>query len=418
MKMKKTWLRCRWRGQSRLTPSREEIHADRTTSLYRPLPGLRLEEDLYPTQRCASRRGHTTVTLPLVQEHSHTLRSREQSTTQRYADAQAPFGRRRKMNAPRPPALDNAMLLLEILRCIPQRRYITSTRIHEIIAAQGREVSLRTVQRHLDTLCSSFAVEVDTRSRPYGYRWQAQAAGLNLPLLTPSEALLLQLARADLAELLPTRVITALQPLWSSAQLELNTRPEAEAQRRWLHKVARIPDNQPLLPPQIDADVLEEVSEALYAEESLALVYRNARDEERDALVWPLALVQQSVRLYLVVRFEGYDNQRILALSRIQKARRTGERFPYPQDFQLASYAAEGHFGIHRGRRVKVRFLIDPAVGRHLIESPLAEDQQVDFTPEGLRITATVVETELLHRWLRGWGDAIKEVEIMVVETT
>ena len=319
------------------------------------------------------------------------------------------------MSAPRAPALDNALLLLDILRCIPRKRYISSTRIHQILVAQGREVSLRTVQRHLDTLSASFPLEVDTRSRPYGYRWQAQAAGLNLPLLTPSEALLLQLARADLAALLPTRILTALEPLWSSAALELGTRPEAEAQRRWLHKVTRIPDNQPLLAPKIDPDVLEEVSEALYAEETLALTYRNARDEAREAIVWPLALVQQSVRLYLVARFEGYENQRILALSRIQKAHRTGERFPYPSDFRLSDYVAQGHFGIHRGRRVRVRFVIDPAVGRHLVESPLAEDQTVEPTANGLAITATVVETELLHRWLRGWGEAIKDVEITPV---
>ena len=41
----------------------------------------------------------------------------------------------------------------------------------------------------------------------------------------------------------------------------------------------------------------------------------------------------------------------------------------------------------------------------------------MDFTSEGLRITAIVVETELLHRWLRGWGDAVKELEIMEIES-
>jgi len=64
---------------------------------------------------------------------------------------------------------------------------------------------------------------------------------------------------------------------------------------------------------------------------------------------------------------------------------------------------------------VRVRFVIDPAVGRHLVESPLAEDQTVEPTTNGLAITATVVETELLHRWLRGWGEAIKDVEITPV---
>ena len=43
------------------------------------------------------------------------------------------------------------------------------------------------------------------------------------------------------------------------------------------------------------------------------------------------------------------------------------------------------------------------AAGRHLLESPLSEDQNVQFTPTGYTITATVQQTLLLDRWLGTW---------------
>jgi len=67
-------------------------------------------------------------------------------------------------------ALDNALLILEILRRIPRRNYTTSAHLREQIAA-GYEVTVRTVQRHLDAICSRFAIECDTRGKPFGCRW-------------------------------------------------------------------------------------------------------------------------------------------------------------------------------------------------------------------------------------------------------
>ena len=104
-------------------------------------------------------------------------------------------------------ALDNALLILEILRRIPRRNFTTSTHLREQVAAAGYEVSLRTVQRHLDAICARFAIECDTRGKPFGYRWIEGAEGLKLPLLTASESLLLQLAKSEISQLLPARAL-------------------------------------------------------------------------------------------------------------------------------------------------------------------------------------------------------------------
>lgn len=316
------------------------------------------------------------------------------------------------MPGPHSYALDNALLILEILRRIPRRQYTTSVHLREQLAAAGYEVSLRTVQRHLDAICSRFAIECDTRGKPYGYRWMEGAEGLKLPLLTATEALLLELAKSEISQLLPTRTLVSIAPLFATARRELEAAPAPQVERRWLKKVRRIPENQPLLAPKIAPGVFEAVSEALYLERKLNLVYRNAQGQRKRATVWPLGLVQQGVRLYLVCRFEGYDNVRILALPRIRQAEVSGETFPWPADFDLAAYCEGGDFGVSRGRTVRLRFQIDKVCGQHLLESPLSADQTAQDRGEMLEITATVAETELLHRWLRGWGEKIRGVGI------
>lgn len=56
-------------------------------------------------------------------------------------------------------ALDNALLILEILRRIPRQELHNRPVPHlrEQLAAAGYDVTLRTLQRHLDAICGRFA---------------------------------------------------------------------------------------------------------------------------------------------------------------------------------------------------------------------------------------------------------------------
>ncbi len=314
-------------------------------------------------------------------------------------------------------ALDNALLILEILRRIPRRNYTTSAHLREQVAAAGYDVTLRTVQRHLDAICSRFAIECDTRGKPFGYRWMEGAEGLQLPLLTASEALLLQLAKSEVSQLLPARTLVSMAPLFSTARRELEATPAPQIERRWLKKVQRIPESQPLLAPKIAPGVFEAVSDALYRECKLDIHYRNAQGKGKTATIWPLGLVQQGVRLYLVCRFEGYDNERILALPRITQAVASDASFPWPVDFDLTDYCAGGDFGVSRGRKIRLSFCIEKSCGQHLLESPLAADQTTCDLGDALEITATVVKTELLYRWLRGWGEKVTGVNVTPISS-
>ncbi len=131
------------------------------------------------------------------------------------------------------------------------------------------------------------------------------AEGLKLPLLTSSEALLLQMAKSEISHLLPVRTLSSMAPLFAKARRELESTSMSGIERRWLQKVQRIPESLPLLAPKVAPAVFEAVSDALYRECKLHIHYRNAQGCRKAALVWPLGQAQQGVRLYLACRFNG-----------------------------------------------------------------------------------------------------------------
>ena len=122
------------------------------------------------------------------------------------------------------------------------------------------------------------------------------------------------------------------------------------------------------------------------------------------------ASAQQGQRMYLVCRFDSYDNERSLALHRIISAKASSFTFERPAEFDLKKFDDDGRFGYGNGKKIKLAFRIEKDAGLHLLESPLSEDQQVVEEDETYWITATVVDSYMLDWWLRGFGDAVSDI--------
>lgn len=153
------------------------------------------------------------------------------------------------------------------------------------------------------------------------------------------------------------------------------------------------------------------MSDALYGNRWLELDYQNAAGRRKPVKVMPLGLAQQGSRLYLVCRYEGFGNERSLALHRIHKAQASTLAFERPADFDLQKYDDDGRFGFGEGERVQLTFCIENEAGFHLRETPLSQDQQVRDCGDGwMEVTATVVDSAMLQWWLRGFGESVREV--------
>lgn len=314
--------------------------------------------------------------------------------------------------AKRSDTLETVKLAVELLRRIPRGRKVTASELHEQLKHAGIERELRTVQRQLEMLSEHFEIERDDRSKPYGYRWLEQAKALAMPNLTPQESLLLKLAEEHLKHLLPPRLMKSMDAFFSQARRNLSPESSARLEREWPGKVRVVATSQPLLPPKIVPGVFDAVSEGLYGNHWLHIEYKNAGGKRTSADVMPLGLVQQGSRLYLVCRYQGFDNERNLALHRIAAAEVSTLTFERPTTFDLKRYDDDGRFGFGEGEKVRLGFRIERSAGLHLMESPLSTDQRVVERNDGnLEVTATVVDSAMLDRWLRGFGDAVANVK-------
>lgn len=314
--------------------------------------------------------------------------------------------------AKRSDTLETVLLAVELLRRIPRGRKVTASELHRQLKDAGIDRDLRTVQRQLEMLSAHFEIERDDRSKPYGYRWLEQAKSLAVPNLTAQESLLLHLAEDHLKNILPVRLMRSMESFFKQARRNLGPDSNARLEREWPSKVRVVPTSQPLLPPKIGAGIFETVSEALYANRWLHLDYLNATGKLAKAEVMPLGLAQQGPRLYLVCRYQGYDNERSLALHRIQAAEASTRAFDRPKAFNLRQYDDDGRFGFGDGQLIRLQFRIEKSAGLHLLESPLSKDQTVNELDETYEITATVVESAMLNQWLRGFGSAVTAVSL------
>lgn len=310
----------------------------------------------------------------------------------------------------RPDSLETLQLSLELLRRIPKGRSITAPELHQQLADAGFERDMRTIQRQLEVLSEFYDIERDDSIKPYRYRWKDLARGLSLPSLSPQESLLLTLAEQHLSSLLPAKMMKSMEGFFKQARGQLNDKDSAKREREWLQKVRVVSTSQPLLPPKIDPEVFEQVSHALYGNHWLDIDYQNAAGKRNQARIMPLGLAQQGPRMYLVCRFDGYDNERSLALHRIHSAHASAFSFTRPPDFNLKQYDDNGRFGYGEGKHIRLSFRIEKEAGFHLLESPLSADQQVVELDDVYEITATVVDSAMLEWWLRGFGEAVSKI--------
>jgi len=306
----------------------------------------------------------------------------------------------------RPDTRQTVLLALELLKRIPRLKKVTARELQEQLPPDlARDI--RTVQRQLDMLAQTFDIERDESGRPYGYRWKERGAGLSLPSLTEQESLLLTLAEEHLRNLLPASLMRSMGGFFDQARRRLDGPHGAKREREWLGKIRVVSQTQPLMAPKLASGIFDTVSQALYLNRWLNLDYRNAENQVSSITVMPLGLAQQGPRLYLVCRYEGFDNERSLALHRILRAEMSAAEFERPADFKLESYDNDGRFGFGEGKRIRLVFRIEKEAGRHLLETPLSADQMVKDLGDALELSATVVNSAQLVWWLRGFGAAV-----------
>lgn len=304
--------------------------------------------------------------------------------------------------------------LLDTLRLIPRSRKASTADIHRQLAALGHEVSRRTVQRDLEALASHYGFQCDDRDSAYGWWWPDRSVNPLAPEVDLPQALALMMMNRELGALMPAAASESLAPWLDAARRKAASSGQARASR-WLRKLAFQELGPPLLPAKISSSVLDGVVEALFAEVQITAEYRSAQaDGYRRAKLNPLGLIRTGLVSYLAVRFDGYEDVRLLALHRMRRIQLLTEASVAPVGFDLQEFARQGGLDFGEGPTRRVRLQMTCEAAAHLQDTPLSSDQTIEPWTENLDwviVTATVRDSPRLQWWIRGFGDQARRLE-------
>jgi predicted DNA-binding transcriptional regulator YafY len=303
---------------------------------------------------------------------------------------------------------------LVMLQAIPREPASIGVRsLKDRLAEDGLAVSLRTIQRDLRQLegLPAFPLVSRGEGKTVRWSWEKEAAALELPSMSPRQALAFCLAEDHLSPILPPSTLGLLAPHFERARQVLQSvwgTPTAA----WAKKVRLIGRGPALAPPHIKPDIQLTVSQALFEDRQLQVFYRpRGKAEPKGYILAPLALVFRDGMGYLVATTQSDDQVRQFALHRIIKAHMLTSPSRRPFDFDLDQYLYEkSEFGYPVSTKaISFKALFDADAAFHLSERPLSKDQHLRQRKNGqVLVEATVRDTQELRWWLLGFGEGVE----------
>ena len=300
-----------------------------------------------------------------------------------------------------------------MLRKIPKNGRITASQIHQALADEDFSVDLRTVQRDLKTFADSglFPLVADESSKPHQWYWQ-EGEFIEIPTMTGSEALAFVMLDRHLQGVFPPNLLNSLQSYVKHAE-KLLQQHRHQRLARWSEKIAMLPRAMRLIPAKVDHAIHENVLRALLDEKQLNVIYQPRAEDAREYVLNPLSLVVQDNVFYLVASANDYNDPLHFVLHRFKSAEVSTKAARIPPDFSLKKYLQSQAFDFPlQEKLIRLVAIFDRYGIYHLHETPLSEDQTLEPYAEGLeKLTATVMDTLALRRWLLGFGERVEILE-------
>jgi predicted DNA-binding transcriptional regulator YafY len=261
------------------------------------------------------------------------------------------------------------------------------------------------------------------------YRIVEGALGLpTAPGMTAGQALALQSLRRFGSKLIPRHVMTEMGGFFSVAERHLQSLPpQRKFEKRWPAKVDVVGDTFQLIRPPVSDSILEAVSEALFRERALEVVYRSRHRERKgespqEKKILPLALVQHRDCLYLVADALRQTTRlrTQYRLDRMERAAMSIESFDYPSDFTLEDYIRKDkEFDYQVQPEVTLKLRFTNGAGDPLRESKIHVDQEIELESVGngkrssevMTVRAKASPSLKLLWWLRSFGADVEVLE-------
>ena len=299
-----------------------------------------------------------------------------------------------------------------MLKLLPPKRAIDAAPLRDKLEEDGFSVNLRTVQRDLKELMEIFPITA-REGKPISWRWDQYAKAFSIPGMDKAAALTLKMVSEFMVRLLPKNCLDSLAPHLRSADAIL-AESSYKGFASWPDKVKVISRTQPLLPPDVNSAILDNIYEALFHDHQFKATYlKKGTTEPVEYLVNPLGLVAADPVLYLVATLWNYDDIKLLPIHRFQSVEITDNQSRRPEAFSLDNYLESGALGfpVSTEKKIRIQILFDNVAVLHLRESPLSLDQVILEQNDGrVLVEANVLDTQQLRWWLLSFGAHIEVV--------
>ena len=269
---------------------------------------------------------------------------------------------------------------------------------------QGDAARLRTLQRDLEKLVASEAIEVvNPGGKPLLFRQRRSSLLDDQTIWRFTVQQIEDLARG---------VITSKQ--WDTFADSLLHHKDGPILDRSRFRI--LPDSLRLSPAAVKPKVLSAVIQALARGRVLKVHYENVRGQRSKVKIHPQALLQRGPVPYLFALKNDEDEPlRLYALQRMISAEvLVDDAARQVPDFDLDRAIAEGMADFGHGTQVALELRVRGYLVNLLIDCPLSKGQTWEEEPPGsdfdIRVSAQVPETGQLLRWLLGAGANVEVI--------
>ncbi len=301
---------------------------------------------------------------------------------------------------------------LAMLRQLPARTPgMSAAELTACLAIDGIPISKRSVERDLNALLDMGLLECNDKGTPRG--WYVRPEKAQLAALTVAEAMSLSLLESYIKPLLPRALYSSVESRFRQARRMLEEQPNFNHERRLMDLLHVVPATQALVPAVVDAQVLDQLQQALAKGEKLRVSYYSLRaGKKRDFVLNPGGLFLRGAASFLVAAIDGRDDITVFAVHRIQSAERLiGEPVMLPSGFNFADWLQNGGGDFDSRGFVELEMKVNHDLARILMETPLTENMSAELLNEHeYLIKARLLNTRQLRWWLMSQGDNLMVV--------
>jgi predicted DNA-binding transcriptional regulator YafY len=309
---------------------------------------------------------------------------------------------------------------LALLDHIPRYPKKISTRqLLNLLEVNGHEnLVMRKVQRDLEAIESlaMFGLEVDKRSKPYGWSINLNWKKLNISLMDANSALAFSTLKEVANTLLPESTLLDLADYFEKAQLILASE-KSPLISHWKKSVALINSHTPVSLPLPDKAALVKIKQAIFHKKQISadlkryLIANKAPIWKRYHRINPLGLIQREYVVTLICSLGSFhDKIYKFPIAFIKDVNIESEHSISPEHYDFNKVKNSYFSSNASNKEITLSLLARKDSYFVLSNGSFSEDQTIEDTKnaEMVNIKASVSDTPKLRAFLRGLGNSME----------